>query len=189
MSCVYRTGQRFGVTYVVDVLTGKDDERIRSNRHDQLSTFGIGAEFKATQWRHIVRQLIAQGYLDVDADGHGSVRLTQTARPLLRGEIRVQMRELPARQKKTKNKVSRQQVADLNEADRELFEALRLRRLELAREQSVPPYVIFHDSTLRELASHKPLSEADMRGISGVGEKKLERFGKAFIAVIQEQCR
>ncbi len=189
LSCVYRTGQRFGVTYVVDVLTGKDDDRIRSNHHDQLSTFGIGAEFKATQWRHIVRQLIAQGYLDVDADGHGSVHLTQAARPLLRGEISVQMRELPAREKKAKSKVSRQPAADLSEADRELFEALRLRRLELAREQAVPPYVIFHDSTLRELASHKPLSEADMRSISGIGEKKLERFGKAFIEVIQAQCQ
>lgn len=189
LSCVYRTGQRFGVAYVVDVLTGKDDGRIRSNRHDQLSTFGIGTEFKATQWRHIVRQLIAQGYLDVDADGHGSMCLTQTARPLLRGEISVQMRELPAREKRVKSRVARQPVADLNATDRELFEALRLRRLELAREQAVPPYVIFHDSTLRELASRKPLSEADMCAISGVGEKKLERFGKAFIEVIQAQCQ
>jgi ATP-dependent DNA helicase RecQ len=187
LSCVYRTGQRFGVNYVVDVLTGKEDARIQSNRHDQLSTFGIGAEFKATQWRSIVRQLIAQGYLDVDADGHGSVHLTQASRPLLRGETSVQLRELPAREKKSKSKLSRQPVSDLNEADRELFEALRLRRLELAREQSVPPYVIFHDSTLREMASCRPLDENAMGGIAGVGEKKLERFGKDFIAVIQAQ--
>ena len=187
LSCVYRTGQRFGVNYVVDVLTGKEDARIQSNRHDQLSTFGIGTEFKATQWRNIIRQLIAQGYLGVDVDGHGSMQLTQAARPLLRGETSVQLRELPAREKKSKSKVSRQPASDLNEADRELFEALRLRRLELAREQSVPPYVIFHDSTLREMACSRPLNENAMGAITGIGEKKLERFGKDFIAVIQAQ--
>ncbi|MFC1773339.1 DNA helicase RecQ [Pseudomonadota bacterium] len=187
LSCVYRTGQRFGVNYVVDVLTGKEDARIQSNHHDRLSTFGIGAEFKATQWRNIVRQLIAQGYLDVDVDGHGSMHLTQAARPLLRGETSVQLRELPAREKKSKSRLPRQPVSDLNPADRELFEALRLRRLELAREQSVPPYVIFHDSTLREMACSRPLNENAMGAIAGIGEKKLERFGKEFIAVIQAQ--
>mgnify|MGYP001815002953 CR=1 FL=1 len=187
LSCVYRTGQRFGVNYVVDVLTGKEDARIQSNRHDQLSTFGIGTEFKATQWRNIIRQLIAQGYLGVDVDGHGSMQLTQAARPLLRGGTSVQLRELPARERRSKSKVSRRPASDLNEADRELFEALRLRRLELAREQSVPPYVIFHDSTLREMACSRPLNENAMGAITGIGEKKLERFGKDFIAVIQAQ--
>jgi ATP-dependent DNA helicase RecQ len=187
LSCVYRTGQRFGVNYVVDVLVGKDDARIRSNRHDQLSTFGIGSEFRATQWRNIVRQLIAQGYLDVDAEGHGSMHLTQASRPLLRGDTGVQFRELPARDRKSKSRAARQPVSDLSDADRELFEALRLRRLELAREQSVPPYVIFHDSTLREMACSRPLDKNAMGGIAGVGEKKLERFGQAFIEVIQAQ--
>jgi len=187
LSCVYRTGQRFGVNYVVDVLVGKDDARIQSNRHDQLSTFGIGSEFRATQWRNIVRQLIAQGYLDVDAEGHGSMHLTQASRPLLRGDTGVQFRELPARGRKPKSRATRQPVSDLSDADRALFEALRLRRLELAREQSVPPYVIFHDSTLREMASSRPLDKNAMGGIAGVGEKKLERFGQAFIEVIQAQ--
>ncbi|MGW8310988.1 MAG: DNA helicase RecQ [Thiogranum sp.] len=188
LSCVYRTGQRFGVNYVIDVLTGKEDERIRLNRHDQLSTFGIGGEFKASQWRHIVRQLMAQGFLDVDTDGHGAVRLTAKARPLLRGEIRLHLREMPVREQSAARPGRRPlPAAELDAADRELFEALRLRRLELAREQGVPPYVIFHDSTLRELADRRPLSREAMRGITGVGEQKLARFGEAFIAVIRSQ--
>ena len=187
LSCVYRTGQRFGVNYVIEVLTGKDDERIRSNRHDALSTFGIGTEYKATQWRHIIRQLIAQGYLDVDTDGHGAVQLTPAARPLLRGDIDLQLRTLPAREKTRRPAKSKRPAVELDAADQELFEALRLRRMELAREHSVPPYVIFHDSTLRELASRRPLSDDELRGISGVGEQKLARFGKDFITVIQSR--
>jgi len=188
LSCVYRTGQRFGVNYVIDVLVGKQDERILANGHDQLSTFGIGARFSASQWRHVVRQVIAQGFLDVDTEGHGAVRLTPAARPLLRGEMRLQLRELPAGESARKSGVNRAPVAELDAADRDLFEALRARRLELAREQSVPPYVIFHDSTLRELASRRPLTHEEMRAISGVGEQKLARFGQEFIAVIQAQA-
>ncbi len=187
LSCVYRTGQRFGVNYIIDVLVGKQDERIQANRHDRLSTFGIGADFKASQWRHILRQLIAQGFLDVDADGHGAVRLTPSARPLLRGEISLQLRQLPARETARKAAKSARPVIELASADQVLFEALRLRRLELAREQAVPPYVIFHDSTLRELASRRPLNDEQLRGISGIGEQKLARFGKEFMAVIQAQ--
>jgi ATP-dependent DNA helicase RecQ len=187
LSCVYRTGQRFGVNYVIDVLTGKDDERIRANCHDRLSTFGIGAEYKATQWRHIIRQLIAQGFLDVDTDGHGAVQLTSIARPLLRGEIELHLRALPTAEKRGKSARATRPAIELDAVDRDLFEALRLRRLELAREHSVPPYVIFHDSTLRELASRRPLSDDEMRGITGVGEQKLARFGRDFIAVIQAQ--
>jgi ATP-dependent DNA helicase RecQ len=187
LSCAYRTGQRFGVNYVIDVLLGRQDERILANRHDRLSTFGIGAGFTASQWRHIVRQLIAQGFLDVDTEGHGALRLTPAARPLLRGEVPLQLRELPARETARKPAGKSKSPIELDEADRELFEALRARRLQLAREQSVPPYVIFHDSTLRELASRRPLTHEAMRGISGVGEQKLQRFGTAFIAVIQEQ--
>jgi ATP-dependent DNA helicase RecQ len=187
LSCVYRTGQRFGVNYVIDVLLGRQDERVLANRHDRLSTFGIGAGFTASQWRHIVRQLIAQGFLDVDTDGHGALRLTAAARPLLRGEVQLQLRELPARETLNKPRGAKP-LTELDEADRELFEALRARRLQLAREQSVPPYVIFHDSTLRELASRRPLTHEAMRGITGVGEQKLQRFGTAFIAVIQAQA-
>ncbi len=186
LSCVYRTGQRFGVNYIIDVLTGKEEQRIVANGHVRLSTFGIGADFRLSQWRHILRQLIAQGFLDVDADGHGALRLTQAARPLLRGEISLQLREPPPRDAARKN-TRKRPVVELAAADQALFEALRQRRLQLAREQSVPPYVIFHDSTLRELASRRPRSDAELRDISGIGEQKLERFGQDFIAVIQEQ--
>ncbi|HHJ17288.1 MAG TPA: DNA helicase RecQ [Gammaproteobacteria bacterium] len=184
LSCVYRTGQRFGVNYVIDVLTGKDDDRIRHNHHDQLSTFGIGTGHTATQWRNIIRQLIAQGYLDIDADGHGAICLTQKARPLLRGEIELQLREPPKTERKSKVKKARVAV-DLPDTDQVLFEALRARRMELAKEQGVPPYVVFHDSTLRDMAIQRPLSEDSLRTISGVGESKLERFGRTFIEVIQ----
>jgi ATP-dependent DNA helicase RecQ len=187
LSCVYRTGQRFGVNYVIEVLLGHQDERIVANRHDRLSTFGIGVEFKASQWRHIVRQLIAQGFLDVDTDGHGALRLTAAARPLLRGEIDLRLRELPTRQSATRSTRGTREVIAVAETDRDLYEALREQRLQLARELSVPPYVIFHDSTLRELASLRPSTAAEMRSISGVGEQKLARFGAAFIAVIQAQ--
>jgi ATP-dependent DNA helicase RecQ len=187
LSCVYRTGQRFGVNYVIDVLVGREDPRIQANRHDRISTFAIGAAFKSSQWRHILRQLIAQGFLDVDADGHGAVRLTEASRPLLRGEINLQLRELPARDAARKAEKRTAPVADLDAADQLLFEALRQRRMELAREQEVPPYVIFHDSTLRELASRRPRTDDQMREISGIGEQKLARFGKDFMAVIQAQ--
>ena len=187
LSCVYRTGQRFGVNYVIDVLVGKEDERIRANGHDRISTFAIGASLKASEWRHILRQLIAQGFLDVDADGHGALRLTEASRPLLRGEIDLQLRELPAQEVARKAPRAARAEVELNDADQALFEALRMRRLELAREQSVPPYVIFHDSTLRELASRRPRTDDEMRGISGIGEQKLARFGRDFIAIIQSQ--
>ncbi len=185
LSCVYRTGQRFGVNYVVDVLTGKEDERIRHNRHHRISTFGIGREHGAVEWRDIFRQLIAQGFLDIDPDGHGALRLTEKARPLLRGEIALRLRVRPAREKKVTQKRERA-AADLAPQDRPLFEALRARRLELAREQGVPPYVIFHDSTLREMAALRPRDEDGLRGITGVGERKLEKFGARFLAVIRD---
>ncbi|HFD81179.1 MAG TPA: DNA helicase RecQ [Gammaproteobacteria bacterium] len=184
LSCVYRTGQRFGVNYVIQVLTGKDDERIRRNRHDRISTFGIGREHSAVEWRNIIRQLIAQGFLDVDAEGHGGLRLTGKARPLLRGEVQLQLRHQPRPEKKAVQKKARAPV-DLEEADLPLFEALRQRRRELAREQGVPPYVIFHDSTLREMAQLRPRDEDALGSISGVGERKLERFGGIFLEVIR----
>jgi len=185
LSCVYRTGQRFGVNYVIDVLTGKDDPRIRNNRHDRLSTFAIGKEHSAPEWRNIMRQLIAQAYLDIDPQGHGALRLTEKARPLLRGETELQLRHQAKAGKKTKQKKVKA-VAELHACDQPLFEALRARRLQLAQEQGVPPYVIFHDSTLREMAAQRPTNEDTLSTISGVGEQKLTRFGRIFIDVIRE---
>jgi ATP-dependent DNA helicase RecQ len=187
LSCVYRTGQRFGVNYIVDVLIGKDDARIRANRHDRLSTFAIGKEHSAAAWRDIVRQLLAQAYLDIDPQGHGSIRLTEKARPLLRGETQLQLRQQAKAERKLKQKKVTP-VAELNDCDRPLFEVLKTRRLQLARDQGVPPYIIFHDNTLREMAVRRPMDEDSLRTISGVGEQKLTRFGAIFIDLIRKHA-
>ena len=161
LSCVYRTGQRFGVNYIVDVLTGKDDERIRHNRHDQLSTYGIGAEHSSVEWRSIFRQLIAQGYLDVDVDGYGALKLADKCRSLLRGEAQLDLR-MPSKPEKSKEKPA-QKARAIRACDEPLFDALRALRLRLARKQGVPPYVIFHDKTLQEMARNRPTSAEQMR--------------------------
>ncbi|NOZ11832.1 MAG: DNA helicase RecQ [Gammaproteobacteria bacterium] len=185
LSCVYRTGQRFGVKYATDVLIGKDDERIKNNRHHRISTYGIGCEHKAQEWRDIFRQLIAQGYLDIDPEGHGALGLTAKARPLLRGEMELQLRLRPKRESKQAQGTRKASIV-LSAQDQPLFEALRVLRLRLAREQGVPPYVIFHDSTLCEMASQRPDSEAALRVVGGVGERKLVRYGRAFLEVIRD---
>ncbi len=184
LSCVFRTGQRFGVNYVVEVLLGKEDARIQRNGHQRATTFGIGREHNATEWRSIFRQLIAQAYLDIDPDGHGSLQLTDKARPLLRGEARLQLRHQPRPEKKARRERSSRPVVELQPDDQSLFEALRAHRLQFAKQQGVPPYVIFHDSTLVEMAARRPHSEAELRGITGVGETKLDRFGRSFIELI-----
>jgi ATP-dependent DNA helicase RecQ len=184
LSCVFRTGQRFGVNYLVEVLLGKQDARIQRNGHDRISTFAIGCEHSATEWRTIFRQLIARAYLDIDPDGHGFLLLTEKARPLLRGEVRLQLRHQPRPEKKLRAEKTASSPAGLTADEQLLFETLRTHRLRLAREQSVPPYVIFHDSTLIEMACHRPLNEQALRSINGVGEAKCARFGPGFLAVI-----
>ena len=185
LSCVYRTGQRFGVNYVIDVLVGKVDERIQRNRHDQVSTFGLGQERTSVDWRNIFRQLIAQGYLDIDPEGHGALRLTEKSRPLLRGEIQLQLRK-QAKPEKTRKEKTTKKSLQLRGCDEDLFEALRERRRALATEHSIPPYMIFHDSALIEMARVRPVAEDAMRAVSGVGEQKLRSYGKTFIDVIRE---
>jgi len=180
LSTVYRTDQRFGVNYIIDVLTGKDDERIQRNRHDQLSTYGIGDEHTGVEWRSIFRQLIAQGYLSVDEEGYGALKLTEKCRPVLRGEQQLELRKITKPEKSKKEKSSRKQH-DLRSIDEPLFEALRTLRLSLAQEQGVPPYVIFHDSTLTEMARTRPATAETMRYISGVGEQKLKHYGEKFL--------
>jgi ATP-dependent DNA helicase RecQ len=182
LSCVYRTGQRFGVNYIIDVLMGKEDARIQGNQHDQLSTFGIGAEKTAVEWRGIFRQLIAQGFLTADVESYGVLRLTENARPLLRGEVQLALRH----QRKSKKTKKAKVTSALSGEEALLFDALREHRLELARERSVPPYVIFHDSTLQEMAQSRPVSLEGLRGISGVGDKKLNEFGASFLRIIAD---
>ena len=187
LSCVYRTGQRFGVGYVVDVLRGKDDERIRRFGHDRIPTFGVGADIDAGQWRSLVRQLVARDLLSVDVDGYGSLRLTPAARPVLRGEAVVELRRdarAPAARRGAREARDRVRAV-LRPENQALFDALRARRRELAESQGVPPYVIFHDASLVEMAERQPRSLAAFAEIPGVGAAKLERYGATFIDVIQ----
>ncbi len=184
LSTVYRTGQRFGVNYLIDVLLGKEDERITRFGHDRLSTYGIGTEFNATEWRGIFRQLIALGYLAVDAEGHGALKLTEKCRPLLRGEEMLQLRKQRKAAKATRERKAK--AAGLRSVDEPLFEALRALRMSLAQEQGVPPYVIFHDSVLMTMARRRPQTLEAFGTISGVGEQKLARYGEAFVDVIRE---
>ncbi|MFQ5487266.1 MAG: DNA helicase RecQ [Gammaproteobacteria bacterium] len=182
LSCVYRTGQRFGVNYLIEVLRGSNNERIRHNGHEQLSTFGIGKELESGEWRGVFRQLIARGYLDVDLEGFGALRLTAACRPLLRGEKRLELRKSrrPERSRTRRHRAS----PELSATDDPLFEALRGLRRRLAEEQGVPPYVIFHDATLQEMAARRPATPAQLLDISGVGEQKLQRYGAHFLKAI-----
>jgi ATP-dependent DNA helicase RecQ len=192
LSCVHRTGQRFGVNYLVDVLLGKADERIKRFGHDQLTTFGIGQDLGQQDWRGIFRQLISRGLLAVDIEGHGGLHLTESARPVLRGEERLMLRRdaKPEKIKKTKvGKTTREPHGPFtSEADLRLWEALRTRRLELARAQGVPPYVVFHDSTLAQMVELRPQTLEELAHISGVGERKLEAYGERFLVVIRAEA-
>jgi len=189
LSCVYRTEQRFGAQYVIDVLTGKSNERMTRNSHDKLSTFAIGAEHSSAEWRGIFRQLIAHGYLIADTEGYGVLKLMPKAWPLLkRGccEHAVMLRRLrkPATaQKKSGSTVS----SNLSPQDRLLFEALRVLRARLAKGQNVPPYVIFPDKTLTEMAIVKPQNSSQMLDVSGVGQTKLARYGDIFLNEINSR--
>ena len=183
LSCIYRTGQRFGAGYIIDVLTGKQDERIQRNRHDQLTTFNIGNELNITEWRSVIRQLIAQNYLDSDQEGHGSLRLTEKCRPVLRGEIHIELRKITKKEKLTSKTGTKS--GKLRACDEALYEALRELRRKIANEQGVPAYVIFHDKTLQDMALLRPENPEAMRYISGVGEQKLTRYGQAFIEEIK----
>lgn len=188
LSCAYRTGQRFGASHLVDVLRGGNTERIRELRHDKLSTWGIGEDIDARQWRGIFRQLVVGGLLEVDADGYGSLRLTQAAGPVLRGEVRLELRRepKPLRDRKRASARATQSASPLCPEDDALFQRLRALRAELARDQNVPAYVIFHDATLRQIAEVRPRNETELAGIGGVGATKLERYGEFFIDAVRE---
>ena len=181
LSCVYRTGQRFGARHLIDVLRGKDTERIRHLGHHQVSTYGIGQELEDQQWQSIYRQLVAHHFLAIDDEGYGSLRLTPSAKAILRGEQSLFLRKDKKREKKTN--IQRQ----ASQARQGLFwDALRQLRRKIAAEQGIPPYIVFHDSTLEAMLS---LSNTTLQGLgelSGVGQSKLERYGEAFLEVIIE---
>ena len=191
MSCVYRTGQRFGAAYLIDVLRGRETDRIRRFGHDRIPTHGVGADLGPYEWRSVFRQLVARGLLWVDMEGFGSIRLTDESWPVLRGETPVRMRRdvrPPTSSRKRKPRAERP-PPDPATWDEGLWEALRAHRLELARAQGVPPYVIFHDATLREMVERRPGTPEELAGITGVGETKLERYGEDFLGVIAKTER
>ena len=186
LSCVYRTGQMFGAGYLIDVLRGSENERILRFGHDRIPTHGVGADLDPYTWRSVFRQLVARGLLSVDIEGYGSLRLTEASRAVLRGEVEVHMRrELrPGRNRPKRKPKEAAPLPDPATWDEALWEALRARRTELAKAQAVPPYVVFHDSTLREMVEQRPRTLDEFARLSGVGEAKLARFGEEFLAVI-----
>jgi ATP-dependent DNA helicase RecQ len=189
LSCIYRTGERYGQAHIVDVLLGVENERISQLGHDRISTFGIGTEHDNRTWRAILRQLIALRLVDVDLAGHGGLSISQRGRDFLRDKPTLMLR-VPAEKGARRSKVARGSAGApaVVEADKDLFQALRQKRMEIARAQNVPPYVIFHDKTLIELAAARPTSRREMASVPGVGEAKLDRYGPAFLAVIAEHA-
>jgi ATP-dependent DNA helicase RecQ len=181
LSAVARTGERFGVNHLIDVLKGKETDKIWQFDHHHLPTFGVGDALDNNQWRSVFRQLVGRGYLSVDLQGFGALKLQEKCRPLLRGECEIALR-LDQKQKVAKRQTKTPLPEDINVG---LWEALRECRRELAEEQGVPPYVIFHDSTLVEMCSVVPRTLDAFSKLSGVGERKLMKYGEAFIAAIK----
>lgn len=188
LSAVYRTGERFGAVHVIDVLTGNETEKVRQFGHHTIKTFGIGKEQPKDFWRGVLRQLAALGLIEVNLERHGALVLTDDCRPVLRGEQRVELRIDPPKVAAARGERKRRSPVDRpaeGTSAGTLFGALRALRLELAREQGVPPYVIFHDTTLIELAERRPLDHFSFAQVPGVGQAKLERYADRFIEVIE----
>jgi ATP-dependent DNA helicase RecQ len=182
LSAAYRTGQRFGVNHLIDVLRGSDTDKIKQFNHQELPTYGVGKELDADQWRSVFRQLAARAYLSVDLEAFGALRLEEKCRPLLRDEETIQLRQ-DIKQKIVKQKTKTSLPDDI---DITLWELLRECRRELADEQNIPPYIIFHDSTLKEMCDSVPQNLSEFATLSGVGERKLDKYGADFIAVINQ---
>jgi ATP-dependent DNA helicase RecQ len=182
LSCAYRTGQRFGTGHLVDVLTGTVTERVGKFGHESISTFGIGKDLNAAQWRSVFRQLVAGGLLEADSAAYGGLKLTPAARPVLRGEQSLCLRRDIKPAKRGSQHRDRQPFAGAN--DDPLWLALKAKRMELARQQGVPPYVIFHDSTLLDMLKRRPATLDEMAKVGGVGQAKLARYGEAFLGVL-----
>lgn len=183
LSNIYRTGQRFGSGHLIDVLRGKDTAKVKQFGHAKLSTFGIGADIGDKQWRSIIRQLLVQNYLLVNDAQYGAIQLTEKARGLLKGEIKIFLREDTVVDKPTKEK---RLPTKVDEADRDLWEALKARRKQLADDQGVPPFHIFHDATLMEMMQYRPADNNELLTINGIGAVKLEKYGDEFLEVLSE---
>jgi ATP-dependent DNA helicase RecQ len=191
LSAVYRSGQRFGSGHVISILRGEDSSRMGELGHDRLSTFGIGADMDEKQWRSVFRQLLAMGLLEADAEGFGTLRLTKSSREVLTGNRSVRLREdarpVRASRKRRDSQLVTGGSLGVEAYEQPLWEELRKLRVQLARQHGVPPYVIFHDATLLAMLRALPSNEAELGAISGVGEAKLKRYGRDFLAVINAQ--
>ena len=191
LSCAYRTGQRFGAMHLIDVLIGRLTERVKQFGHDRLSVFGIGRELNEKQWRGVMRQLVAMGHLHADSEAFGALKLTESARGVLKGETEVLLREETAsRDRPSRSKSRRGDLADAPAGHREavnanLLGALRAWRSELARKRGVPAYVVLHDASIDGIAAARPTTPDALRDIPGIGDKKLERYGRDLIALVQ----
>ena len=183
LSTIYRTGQRFGVGHVLDVLQGKSTAKVEQFSHQQLSTFGIGKDLSEPQWRSLIRQLVVRGLLRVDVEGYGALQLTESCRPVLRGEEALHVRKEDLKLAASKRSKAKSFV---KAEDEQLWQALRECRKRLSEEYNVPPYVIFNDATLQEMLEMQPMSRMEMLAITGVGEHKLDEYGDEFIEVITE---
>ena len=191
LSAVVRTGQRFGAQHLVDILVGEKTEKVERFHHDRLPTFGVGTELDVRRWRGVFRQLVARGFLVTDSEGHNTLALTERAAPVLKGAEKVEFRfEQEPAKKGRKPRTAKGRAAAAGSAggsaESALFERLRALRMELAKAAGVPPYVVFHDSTLREMALLRPTTLAQLAQLPGIGEKKLERYGGRFLALLRD---
>ena len=185
LSAVCRTGQRFGMIYVIDVLLGKEDERIIRFAHDKQSTFGIGGELSKPEWQNIFRQLVSQNLLMVDVNEHNGIKITEKGFLFLKEKETISFRKLSEKQKTKKSRRAKKAVVELdNDVDQDLYENLRATRQKIAKKRRLPAYVIFHDKTLIELAKAKPQNLDEMLDITGIGESKLRKFGQELLNVI-----
>ena len=184
LSCIYRTGQRFGAVHLIDVLRGKTTDRTTQWGHDKLTVFGIGADIDEATWRNVFRQLVALSYASPDHEAYGALQLTDASRSVLKGEVKVEMRRVVPARKDKSAKVRRGAVVNLPSANAALLDKLKSWRFVEAQSQSVPAFVIFHDSTLTGIAAANPKTLDDLAQISGIGAKKLERYGEAILALL-----
>ena len=188
LSAIYRTGQRYGTGHLIDVLLGRDNEKVRSFGHQHLSVFGVGKDRSEGEWRTLFRQLVARGLADIDIEGYGGLRLSDSCRPLLRGEVTLELRRELKPQTTVRSSSASPASQLVRDEEREQWEALRALRRKLAEEHGVPPYVIFPDSTLLEMLRSQPTSLSDMAKVSGIGARKLERYGEACLEVLGGQA-
>lgn len=187
LSCIYRSGERFGQAHIIDILLGSRNEKVLANGHDKLSTYGIGKDQPRRMWQDILRQIIALRLIATDSAGYGGLHLTEKGVQFLKERPTLMLRK-PRPKPVTNESAAKAKRSALPEKHEIVFQALREKRREIAREQNIPPYVIFHDKVLIEMATTRPASRAELSRIPGIGETKLDRYGPAFLSVIAEHA-